>query len=125
MKPFKIQVRREGRWWMVEIPALDGLTQARRLGEAELMAREWIALSTNHKLSDVTVETTAIKLADGTDVLSQQRAIRQARTEAERSQKHLADLTRTVARELVDSGVPLRDAGAAIGISAQRVAQLV
>ena len=33
-------VTREGKWWMVRVGGINGLTQARRLSEAELMARE-------------------------------------------------------------------------------------
>ena len=45
---YKIEIERDGRWWMVHVPELDGLTQARRLSEAELMGREWIAVTTDH-----------------------------------------------------------------------------
>src|SRR5665647_2131575 len=33
MKTYDITVTREGKWWMVAVPAIDGLTQARRLSE--------------------------------------------------------------------------------------------
>jgi predicted RNase H-like HicB family nuclease len=54
-REYKIQIEREGRWWMVHIPELDGLTQARHLSEAELMAREWIAVSTGTPISDISL----------------------------------------------------------------------
>ena len=44
MHEYKVEITREGRWWMVHIPAINGLTQARRLAEAPTMAREYIAL---------------------------------------------------------------------------------
>jgi hypothetical protein len=46
MSRFAIDVTSEGGWWMVHIPELGGLTQARYPGEVELMAREYIAVST-------------------------------------------------------------------------------
>ncbi|TCN51768.1 hypothetical protein EV641_109159 [Rhodococcus sp. SMB37] len=46
MTTYRVNVTREGKWWMVAIPELDELTQARRIGEAEAMARDLIALRT-------------------------------------------------------------------------------
>lgn len=37
---YDVTVRRDGRVWWVEIPALDGATQARTLGEVDVMARD-------------------------------------------------------------------------------------
>ena len=45
MSSFDIAVTRDGGWWMVHIPELGGLTQARYPREVELMAREYIAVS--------------------------------------------------------------------------------
>jgi hypothetical protein len=45
MSSFDIDVTRDGGWWMVHIPALRGLTQARFPGEVELTAREYIAVT--------------------------------------------------------------------------------
>jgi hypothetical protein len=52
---YEYTVTRDGAWWMVHVPALDGLTQARFPGEAELMAREWIAVSQGIAIADVEV----------------------------------------------------------------------
>ena len=52
---FDIEVTRDGRWWMVYVPAIDQLTQARRRGEVELMARELIAVSTDRRIDEVAV----------------------------------------------------------------------
>ncbi|HWD82904.1 MAG TPA: hypothetical protein VG497_28580 [Kribbella sp.] len=61
MKTYEVTVRREGRWWMVAVPELDGLTQARRLDEVEQVAREYIAVSTDVPLSKVAVEVTGVQ----------------------------------------------------------------
>ena len=42
---YTARVTREGKWWMISIPEIDGLTQARRLSEAHLMAQEYIAVA--------------------------------------------------------------------------------
>ena len=39
MRTYDIQVTRDGRWWMVYVPEIDQLTQARHHGEIEPIAR--------------------------------------------------------------------------------------
>lgn len=55
MHTYEIELYRDGRWWMVKIPEIDGLTQARWLGEAESMARSYIAVSTKQPIASVSV----------------------------------------------------------------------
>ena len=52
---FDVFAARDGQWWMIRIPSLDGLTQARRLNDVNLMAREWIALTLAVPIGDVSV----------------------------------------------------------------------
>lgn len=68
MPTFDIEVTRDGRWWAIYIPALDGyvlpdgsinvggVTQARHRGEIEDMARDYIAV-----VLDVPIEDVAVK----------------------------------------------------------------
>ncbi len=44
-------VTREGGWWMVAVPEVDGLTQVLTLGDAGQAGRELIALETGADLS--------------------------------------------------------------------------
>lgn len=74
-KNYDVTVTRDGRWWMVGVPAIDGLTQARRLSEA----------------------AEACALAD----------------------------SQSLAQELAAANIPVRDIGALLGLSYQRVSQLV
>jgi len=53
-------VGREGKWWMVHVPELNGLTQARRRSEAELMACEWIAVTLSVPIDDVAVDVSPV-----------------------------------------------------------------
>jgi hypothetical protein len=59
MSSCRIDVTREGEWWMVSIPEIGGLTQARHLGEAPMMAREYIAATLDMPLDEVSVSTSA------------------------------------------------------------------
>ena len=85
MYEFKIEVTRDGRWWMVHIPEIDGLTQARRLSEAETMAREYIALDRNLPYDDIKVETASIRTDEPEirEILEMARQIRNMRVHAQ------------------------------------------
>ncbi|MEV0068004.1 MULTISPECIES: hypothetical protein [unclassified Amycolatopsis] len=60
MKHYQVTVIREGKWWrkwwMVHIPEIDGLTQARCLKDAPRMARESIAAALDLNPDDITVD---------------------------------------------------------------------
>jgi hypothetical protein len=55
MPTFDIEVYRDGRWWMIRIPELDGLTQARWPGEIRRMARDYIAVGTDQPIEVIAV----------------------------------------------------------------------
>jgi hypothetical protein len=57
-RTYAVKVTREGKWWMVHIPELDGLTQARNVAEIEGMARDYIAVTL-----EVPQETVALSVA--------------------------------------------------------------
>ena len=42
---YEAHVSRDGKWWMISIPKLGALTQARHLSEVERMARSLIAIT--------------------------------------------------------------------------------
>ncbi|HSS49780.1 MAG TPA: hypothetical protein VLX28_12625, partial [Thermoanaerobaculia bacterium] len=123
MKTYEVTVERDGRWWMVAIPELDGLTQARRLDEAEQMAREYIAVTTDVPLSRVAVEISGIA-AEGQDLLQAKLLVDGLRRRAKDLETLVGELTREVAFALTDASVPVRDVSSVLGISHQRVSQL-
>jgi hypothetical protein len=55
IREYEIGVYRDGRWWMIRIPELDGLTQARHPGEIEDMARSYIAATTGQPIDRIAV----------------------------------------------------------------------
>jgi hypothetical protein len=55
---FDIAITRDGGWWMIHIPEIDGMTRAHRRAEVELMARECIAVRTGIPLGYITVRVT-------------------------------------------------------------------
>jgi predicted XRE-type DNA-binding protein/predicted RNase H-like HicB family nuclease len=124
MKRFEVKVAREGRWWMVEVPELDGLTQARRLNEVAQMAREWIALHEELSLSEVEVDIVGVDV-DGLDVGEAGELVAQLRVEAKMIDDLIAHLTRETVMSLNAAQVPMRDISEVLGVSHQRVSQLV
>jgi len=84
MHEYKIEIVRDGRWWMVHVPEIDGVTQARRLSEAETMAREYIALDQGVPYDEIKVETASIRMAEPEfrELLDGARSIKELREKA-------------------------------------------
>ncbi len=123
MSDYNVIVTREGKWWMVHIPEIDGLTQARRLEEAPRMAREYIAVTLDLPLSQVSVSVSVIDV-DGVNVTAEVERIEAERAEAEAARERVAEDIRGLARTLARKNVPVRDIGAILGVSHQRAHQL-
>ena len=124
MKAYNITVTREGKWWMIVVPAIDGLTQARRLSEIKDMAISLIAITVDVPASHVDVNVAAM-IVDGIDLVEQRRQIDAEREAARDAELKAAALTVDLVRKLNADHVPLRDIGEAVGVSFQRVHQLL
>jgi hypothetical protein len=124
MTTYDITVTREGKWWMVDVPAIDGLTQARRLSEIRDMAVSLIAITEDVPASQVAVNVVAM-IVDGIDLVEQRGQIDAEREAARDAERKVAELTVDLVRKLNADHVPLRDIGEAVGVSFQRVHQLL
>jgi predicted RNase H-like HicB family nuclease len=115
---------RSGDWWAVTVEGVRGVhTQARRLDQVEEMARDAVALmlDIDPQAFDVIVRPQLSSVEQG--VLAQlavaQKQLRDAQIAA-------AEEMAAAAAELVHGqGLTLRDAGSILGVSFQRVGQLV
>jgi hypothetical protein len=121
---YKAVVNREGRWWMVHIPEIDGLTQARRIGEAEQMAREYIALSTGTPIADIDVTIASVIVPNCGDVLPPAHQIEELRRAAGEAEAMAAGALRKYTEALTTAGIPVRDIAALIHVSPQRISQV-
>lgn len=112
---------REGGWWIVRIPALDRITQSRRLDRVEATARDLIALwlDVPSDSFDVEVETEL-----GSELDARVERVKSLRAEADRVQAEASESVRALARSLAEHGWSLRDVGRVLGVSFQRVQQL-
>ena len=121
---YAAKARRIGAWWALDVPEVPGVhTQVRRLDQAEAMVRDAIAAVRDIPPDsfDVTIQP---HLPQEARALVDQAATARARAAA--AQEDAGRLTREAARLLVEQqGLTVRDAGALLAMSHQRIAQLV
>ncbi len=123
VKSYTVRARRSGRWWALDAEGLRGVhTQVRRIDQAEGMARDAIAGVLDVAPGSFEVVVVPEVPATVRAIVDQATA---ARSQAAHAQDVAAQLTRTAVRQLVAEGLTVRDAGSLLGISHQRVAQLL
>jgi hypothetical protein len=114
---------RDRDWWAITVDELPGVfSQARRLDQVEVMARDAISL-----LLDIPPETfdLSIRHTLPPDTERMVTAAKEARAEALARQHVASERSRTAARTLAAQGLPQRDIGRLLDLSHQRVAQLL
>jgi hypothetical protein len=124
MSTYIVSVTREGKWWLVAIPEIDGLTQARRLSEAERMAREYIAVTLDVPLDSFEVDL-RIQSVGGVDVAGALAEIRMEREQVAALEIESREHAKRLAKSLAAASIPVRDIGTMMGVSFQRAHQLV
>ena len=125
IREYKIEVTRDGRWWMIRIPEVDGLTQARRLSEVDYMARDYLALVTHSPIERISVEVVSIEVPDYGDISRAAHRLVDERKRAAEEVARAQKFTAQYARDLVALKVPIRDVAELLDLSFQRVSQLV
>jgi predicted RNase H-like HicB family nuclease len=115
---------RSGDWWAITIAELKGVhSQARRLDQAEAMAREAIGLFLDVPMNSFDVTVIPVLPAAVQADVDKARAVR---GEAEERQREATTATARAARELVKgTKLTVREAGQILGVSHQRIAQLL
>ena len=121
---YRATVVREGAFWVATVPEVAGApaaTQARQLADVASMVRDLVVTLTGADPSDVQVDLNVALPGQARRALrkfvSSQRRARELAARAAEDQ-------RAAARELVDAGISVRDAGTVLGVSPQRVSQL-
>lgn len=123
MKRYTVRAVRSGDWWALEVPEVPGLySQVRRLGEAADMATDALALMLDVDPTTIDVDVVPVLSQDLTTRVERSRALLH---QAEEIRDEAAAASREAARALVSSGLSQRDAAQVLGVSFQRVSQLV
>ncbi len=114
---------RDGTWWVITVPEVDGIySQARRLDRVEYMARDAISLMLEVPPDSFDVEVVENHDPPTQEVIDDILSIREAVAAMKRE---TGNKTRDAVLALHESGYPQRDIGRMVGISHQRVAQLL
>lgn len=116
--------RDEGGWWAARVPEVPGaFTQAKRLEQIRERAREAIAAMLDGDVEEIDVVVVPI-LTDEIQAVVQR--CLEARRAADEAQRAASETVRTAAKLLVEGGhLSMRDAATILGVSHQRVGQLV
>jgi DNA-directed RNA polymerase specialized sigma24 family protein len=120
-KTYRVLARRWARGWELHIEGV-GVTQSRSLADAEEMVRDYVALDLGIEPHSFHVEIMP-EVGSGLDediaaVRAQIRAAEQAMTLA-------AERSRAVVRALAARGLSGKDTARVLGVSPQRVSQLI
>lgn len=121
MKTYQVDVRRDGKFWLIQIPEIDRSTQALRYKDVPIMAAELIEIMTGATGNEYDTRLN-VQLPDAVnDHLARAEVLRD---EAAKNNAAAAAEARAAVRELLAQGVSQREAGELLGLSFQRVNQL-
>ena len=113
---------KEGKWWMVSIPEIDGLTQCKTIEKIPEQAADLAAVILDLPADQVAVTVDYTLPEDAKAANDSWHQAQGQLTEAKANvDARLADLART----LKDQGYTLKDIGALTGYTFQRIAQIL
>ncbi len=110
--------RKDGRWWFIEVPALDISGQAASVSEVDAVAREVIGLVLDVEPDTIDV-TVSVELPDS--ISTDWADARQAGERARAEQAAAAEKSRQVVQRLRAEHYTFPEIGRALGLSPQRV----
>ena len=121
---YEVTAERDGNRWFLRVAALPGVfSQVRRLDQAEAMARDAIAAFLDVPAGGVDVKG-SVRLPN--DLEADVAGVKDLRGVIDRTEREYAERTRRLATRLVErEGMTVREAGRVLGLSYQRVSQLV
>ncbi|GAA4668553.1 hypothetical protein [Frondihabitans cladoniiphilus] len=119
---YDVTVSRDGSLWLLEIPALGGRAEARWLGEAETVARAFVADFEDVDPDDVELDITVEYPGETAKHLDRAEEYRRKAADALDSEWESLSFA---ARELDAAALTRRDIGDILGLPVQRVRRLL
>ncbi len=120
---WSVEASRSGRGWALDVDGLAGVfSQARRLGEAEMMAKDVIGLWFDVDPATISVELTVV--VDDDSLAAEIDRLEELTHAVEAQQAEAAELRRRVVARLRAEELTNGEVAAVLGISHQRVSQL-
>lgn len=124
MRTYQVVVAKDDGWWIMHarIPRTIIHSHAKRIDDIEFMIRDAIAGAL-----DVNPDSFELELVFGldSDVLDQVSRAREASLEAAEVQERASRESRAAVQALRNEGLTLKEAGYFLGVTPQRVAQLL
>ena len=124
MHEYKVEITRDGRWWMIYVPEIDQHTQARRINEIQEMARSLIHICTDIALPEIQVHIVNITVEGIGDISIRAAQITDDRRAAEAAATRVQHESAVYVNDLTKAGIPVRDTAELLHLSPQRVSQL-
>ena len=119
---YDVTVSRDGSAWLLEIAPIGGVAEARWLGEAESVARAFIADFEDADPEKIELDLTVVYPGDVAEQLDRAEELRRVSDEAlDDEWEALAG----AARALDDAGVTRRDIGDILGLAVPRVRRIL
>jgi DNA-directed RNA polymerase specialized sigma24 family protein len=118
---FTVTATRWDKGWELHIDGV-GVTQARKLSEADLMVRDLIARREGIDAENIEVHWT---FDLGEELDSEIKAARAAVSDVERAQQEAAAKSRSVVAGLKAAGLAGNEVARVLGLSPQRISQLI
>jgi hypothetical protein len=122
LKTYHAEVTRDGKFWLIRIPEIDRSTQALRYKDVAVMASDLVEIITGLSPDDYDLRINVHLPTEVQDHLARAEALRE---EAKRKNSEAAKESRAAVRQLLAQGLSQREAGELLGMSFQRISQLV
>ena len=123
-RSYRVEAVRSGDWWSITVPELSGVfSQAKRLDQVERSAREAIAMMLD--IDEAKVGALEVDVTPPATVVELLKRLHDFMATANVATDAAAAARREVAQLLREEGFPIRDVGELIGVSHQRVSQIL
>ena len=126
-QPIAIESRPSGPgdWWAITVPELSGVmfSQTKRLDQVERSAREAIAMMLD--IHEAKVGSLEVDVTPPATVVELLKRLQDFVATANEATEAVAAARREAAQLLREEGLPIRDVGELIGVSHQRVSQIL